>query len=128
MPLIKVTKTDLAKIQNLEAGWYGAKIVKVEAPSAAADGKSVNYPVVFQINHSSEKEITVNYNSKLIAMANGPYKAIFGKDIDGEFDLDQLVGKELDVKIKQAPYNGVMYDNIEAYLPKGKGREQVTPF
>lgn len=128
MPLIKVTKTDLAKIQNLEPGWYGAKITKVEAPVQASDGKSVNYPVVFRIQHSSEKEITVNYNSKLIAMANGPYKAIYGKDIDGEFDLADLLGKELDVKIKQAPYNGIMYDNIEAYLPKGKGKEQVTPF
>lgn len=129
MPIIKVTKADLAKTLNLDPAWYQATIVKVHAPSRSKAGDSINFGLDYLIDHPSGKEIPVTYNSKLMGKINEPYKAVFGKNLepDTEFDLDMMLGKKLDVKIQPAEYNGNMIDNIVAYLPFGKSKE-AAPF
>lgn len=125
MPIIKVTKADLAKTLNLNPGWYQAQIVRVHPPKKSSAGDSINFQLDYLIEHSSGKEIPVTYNSKLMGKINEPYKAVFGKDMDTdtEFDLDQLLGKKLDVKIQPVEYNGNMIDNIVGCLPYKKSME-----
>lgn len=124
MPIIKMTKADLAKTLNLNPGWYQAKIIRVHPPAKSSAGNSINFKIDYLIEHSSGKEIPVTYNSQLLGKLNEPYKAIFGMDMnEGEFDLDQWVGKTLDVKIQPVEYNGNMIDNIVQYLPYRKSLE-----
>lgn len=128
MPIIKVTAADLAKTLNLEPGWYGAKIVKVELPKPSKDGQSINFVMEYLIEHPSKKEIPVTYNSKLIGKIGEPYKAVFGKPMpEGDFDIDVFLGKQLDVKVAPVTYNGNLIDNIQAYLPYKKSKDAV-PF
>lgn len=128
MPIIKVTQADLAKVMNLEPAWYGAKVIKVEAPKTSAGGDSLNFGVHFLIDHPSKKEIMVTFNTKLIGKVGDLYKAVFGSPMgEGEFDMDSFLGKEVDVKIQPQTYNGNLIDNIVGYLPKGKSKEAV-PF
>lgn len=128
MPIIRITAADLAKTLNLEPGWYSAKIIKAHPPAKSSKGDSVNFVLDFLIDHPSKKEIPVTFNTKLIGRVGDVYKAVMGKPMpEGEFDLDALVGKQLDVKISPNEYNGNLIDNIMAYLPLGKSKD-VIPF
>ena len=127
MPIIKVTAADKAKTLNLPPGWYGAKIIKVEAPKTSSGGDSLNYGLLYAINHPSKKEIPVTYNTKLLGKIDEPYKAVFGTSCPEEFDMDVFLGKECDVKIEPVTYNGNLIDNIVAYLPKG-GAASAVPY
>lgn len=128
MPIIRMTKADLAKTLNLDTGWYQAKIVRVHPPKKSSGGDSINFQMDYAIDHPSGKEIPVTYNSKLLGKLGEPYKACFGKPMpEGEFDLDEFLGKTLDVKIQPVEYNGNMIDNIVAYLPYKKSSEAL-PF
>jgi hypothetical protein len=127
VPIIKVTQADKAKTMNLEPGWYGAKVIKVESPKTSSGGDSLNFGLLYAIDHPSKKEVPVTYNTKLIGKIDEPYKAVFGTTCPEEFDMDVFMGKELDVKIQPVTYNGNLIDNIVAYLPKGKSKD-AQPF
>lgn len=123
MPLINVTAADIAKLQNLEAGWYSAECVKIEQPKAAAKGTSINYRLVFLIKgeKAKGKEITVVINSQLLGKIAPIYDACFypEKFNAGQVDLDLFMNKECDVKVAQRNFEGQLMDEIQGWLPKG---------
>lgn len=128
MPVLKITKADIAKTKNLEPGWYGAKVCRVHPLKRSAGGDSLNQQIDFLIEGADGKEIPVTFNTKLMGKIGDLWKAALGIQLDeGEFDTDMLMGKTVDVKIQPKEYNGNMIDNILMYLPYGKSKE-VAPF
>lgn len=128
MPVLKITKADIAKTKNLEPGWYGAKIIRVHPLKKSGDSLSINQAIDFLIEGPEGKEIPVTFNSKLWGKLAPLWKAALGVELDeGEFDTDMLIGKTVDVKVQAREFNGNMLDNILMYLPYGKSKE-VAPF
>ena len=134
MPIIKITKSDLMKTKNVSTGWWGAKIIKIYPPAKSKAGDSVNYPIDFELEdnpkhgqNANGKVITKGFNSKLIGMLGPLFDAIGIKVIDDNYDTDLLLGKKCDVKVVQTSQGGLLYDNIDAFLPYGKGQEG-SPF
>lgn len=124
MPVIQVTQADIMKTKNVNPGWYGAKVIKVYPlePSKAKD--SINQKLDIELEATDGKVITKTYNSKLIGMIAPLIEAAMGKPLDpGSFDTDQLLNKKVDVKVVPVVQDGIIYDNIDAVLPYGKGRE-----
>lgn len=128
MPVLKITKADIAKTKNLEPGWYSAKVCRVHALAKSSKGDSLNQQIDFLIEGGEGKEIPVTFNTKLMGKIGDLWKAALGKDLtEGEFDTDMLLGKNVDVKVQPVLYNGNMIDNILMYLPYGKSKEAL-PF
>ena len=130
MPIIKMTPADILKGKLLDAGWYSAKIVKVEDWTPSKDKGSLNLPVTFEIEGSGGKEITHTFNNKAIGMVAPLIAAIRSvkelKPEQLEFDTVELLGKKVDVNIIQDTYNGMLNNKIAGYLPSGKGKAAQT--
>lgn len=130
MPLIRVTNADLMKTKNLAPGWYGIEVVKTELKQAKS-GESVNVGITFLVEKSGGKEITQVFNSLLLGKIAEPYKALTGQDlVESSFDTDIFVGKKCDGYIAQRQYEGNMFDEIQKFVPYGKGSaaENKAPF
>lgn len=130
MPIIPITQADLMKTQNLDPGWYGAKIVKVHSTEKAKSGTSFNYPIDAEVEGTG-KVITMTFNSILIGKLNPLWKACTGTELTpSNTDTDQLLGKKFDGKVGPRLYEGNMYDEFQAFLPYGtsKGVNDDIPF
>jgi hypothetical protein len=129
MPVINITQADIMKTKNVNPGWYGAKVIKVYSlePSKAKD--SINQKIDIELENSDGKVITKTYNSKLIGMIAPLIEAAMEKSVDpGSFDTDLLLNKKVDVKVVPVVQDGIVYDNIDAILPYGKGRSGQPAF
>jgi hypothetical protein len=132
MPVIKVTAADIAKNKNIDAGWYSSQITAVSAWKPSKDKLSQNIEVNFLIEESQGKEITRMYNSKAIGMIIPLFEAVLDREVPpGEaatLDTDDLILKQLDVKVVVEIYEGRPVNKIEGFLPYGKGKGQSAPF
>jgi hypothetical protein len=130
MAILKMTPADILKGKLLDAGWYPAKVVKVDEDwTPTADKQSMNTKIVFEILGTGGKEIEVIINSKGIGFASNMIAAARGSELKLELqDIDtaELLGKELDVQLIQDAYNGRMSNKISSYLPKGRGSKAQT--
>lgn len=130
MPKISFTPADILKGKLLDAGWYGAKIVKVADDwSPSADKQSSNLKVTYEIKGTGGKEIDHTFNSKAIGMMIPLLSAIKGHEIKPEameFDSKELLGKDIDVNVIQDTYNGMLNNKVTGYLPAGKGKSAQT--
>ena len=126
MPVINLTAADIAKSKNIEAGWYPAKIVKVNDIKPSKDKASMNIPIDFEIkNQAAEgKQITVTFNSKAIGMITPLLKAVNGVEPEpGQINVDTLQGQEVDVHVIQETFEGRLINKIDGYLPKGSSQK-----
>jgi len=123
MPLIKFTAADVLRNKVLDAGWFGAEIVKVNDWKASKDGESQNLLVTFRIDKTDGKEIEINFNSKqlnrLIPLCSAATLQEF-KPEDFVFNTDDLFGKKVDVEVVHKEYQGNIGNDIKNYLPYGK--------
>ena len=128
MPIINVTQADLLKTKVFEAGWYPAKIAKISALTTSKAGNSLNLTITFALGGLAVgKEIDETFNSQLWGKLAPVFKAATGKDMDpGQFDTDQLLGKDCDAQLITDTYNGNLMNRIANYLPLGKGNNQAT--
>ncbi len=119
MPMIELSDRDMNMGKVIEPGWYTILIESVgEAPSK--DGGSTNYPVEGKIVKNAEtgseafKDVTLmwNFNSKAIGFAVGFLQA-FGVDVKaGRWELNNAVGKYLDVFVENGEYNGRIVNRV----------------
>ena len=96
MALIKVTKADILKTQNVTPGWYGCQVVKVNAPEKSDKGNSVNYVFECRVLEGQEKagkEVPARFNSLLIGKMDPFFYACTGKHMteDG-VDTEECLG------------------------------------
>jgi hypothetical protein len=128
--IIKLTPADILKGKLLDAGWYGATIVKADDDwKPSADKQSANWKVTFEIYGTGGKEIDHTFNTKALGFLTPLISAIRGKEIEPaamDFDTKEVVGKKVDVQIIQDTYQGMMNNKITAYLPAGKGKSAQT--
>jgi len=130
VPIIKITPADVLKGKLLDAGWYGAKIVKVgDDWEPSSDKQSSNLKITFEIKGTGGKEIDVLVNSKGIGFVVPLLSAVRGMEVKPEeinLNTKELVGKDVDVQIIQDTYQGRMNNKISGYLPAGKGNAAQT--
>lgn len=123
MPLIQVTQADIAKLMNIQPGWYSSKIVKVHPLKESKAGGSINGVIDFELEHESGKIIPVTFNSQLIGKIVPLWEAVFQtKFTAGALNTDDFLGKKVDVKVGQRNYEGQLIDEIQQYAPYGAGK------
>jgi hypothetical protein len=133
MPIIKVTKADILKTRNVTPGWYSCQVVKVHPPTKSKEGNTINYVFDCRILDGQEcagKEIPARFNSFVIGNLVPFVFACTGIEMDenNDFDTDKLLGAKFDGKVVPKNFEGNIYDNFEAYIPYGAGKDQVAPF
>ena len=121
MSVIQISNRDIKRSILVTPGWYRVRIDgNSEALSKAGD--STNYlfdaTILFNADDKSEEFADVptpywNFNSK----AKGfmiPFFVALGEEVIAEsrFDMSNAVGKEIDVFIENAIYDGNMKNNI----------------
>lgn len=125
MPLIAFTPADVLRNKVLDAGWYGAKIIKVGDWKPSNDASSHNMLITFLIDKSEGKEIDRMFNSKAISMMPPLIAAAIGIVLKPEsfnFNTDDLLGKEVDVNLVHKEYQGKISNDIADYLPYGRSQ------
>lgn len=126
MPLIAFKPADVLRNKVLEPGWYGAKIVKVTDWKASSNADSYNMNVVFLIANTEGKEVERLFNSKAISMMLPLIQAATGLVIKPEefnFNTDDLMNKEVDVKIGVKTYEGRLSNEIVDYITFGRSKD-----
>lgn len=131
--LLKLTQADLMKGQPIMPRWYEAEVTKVEHKTSK-DGASLNYIYTFRVPAAKNAEIDNYFNSKAPGMM-APFIAAVQKKTLAEiivgmeggtldFDTESLVGKKLQIEVKNESYEGRLTNKISAFLPEGA----QTPF
>lgn len=129
MAIIKITTADIKMLQAKENGWYPATITNVSDLLVNAKKDGTNVIVIFTLEDG--KELKQYYSSKLMAMIVPLVEAVTETKVplEGfELDTDILRGKKCDLKLTTVIFNGNPKNEIEAYLPYGKGKNQQEPF
>lgn len=123
MPLIDFSDEDVLRSKLMTPAWYRVNITSVDPPQQSAKGDSTNYvmhgKVLFNAD-SGDKEFSGcltpywNFNSKAKGFMVGFFNA-FGVDVKGgtRMELNDTVGKELDVFISNELYDGRMVNKIK---------------
>ena len=128
--IIKLTPADILKGKLIDAGWYGATIVKADEDwKPSADKQSANWELTFEIHGTGGKEISRMFNTKALGFLAPLISAIRGHEIKPEamdFDTKEVLGKKIDVQVIQDTYQGQMNSKITAFLPAGKGKAAQT--
>lgn len=130
--IINVPKSDLLRGQPIQPGWYKAEVVEFKA-APSKDQQSMNYTPVFRLETPNQETAETNFNSKLLSMM-GPYLAALDgvplknylDAVNGALvvDTEKHIGKKLQIKIKNEPWEGRLMNRIEAFLPY----DAVVPF
>lgn len=138
MPIIKVTQADVLRNKVVDAAWYGANISKIDGPSLSAKGDSYNFVVSFTLDGKSPapgKEIQQYFNTKAIGRIVPLLSAVRGKEVEAPgagqelaIDTDELMNKNIDVKVSVDTYEGQLRNGIEAFLPYGNGANVAVAF
>lgn len=129
MPIINISKSDLQGGEVIPPGWYKAEVISFKVKPPKSGGDSLNYEPRFKIyakgSNVDERELNHTFNSQAIgrmapfiaAVKEMPLKQI----VDGlqgntlQFDTDEAIGKKLQIKIKNEPYDGRMTNKIDDF-------------
>jgi hypothetical protein len=129
MPIIQVTQADIAKLQNIPAGWYSGKVIKVNPLKNAKSGESINEVIEIELEHESGKVIPVTFNSQLIGRIVNLWEACMQQKFQpGTMNTDELLFKKCDCKVGQRTFEGQLIDEIQAFAPYGAGKNMTAPF
>ena len=120
MPTIEFGKRDLLRGKVVDPAWYRVRIENV-SEAISKDGKSTNYPVEATILFNGDTGNTDfqmvpldwMFNSKAVGFAVG-FLAAFGvtAEVGKRFNLDNAIGKELDVFVENDTYQGRMVNRV----------------
>ena len=121
-PIIEFNERDILRSKIVTPAWYRVRIENVgEKPSN--DGQSINWPIegtiICNADNGSKEFSGVPtpenwmFNSKAKGFATG-FLESFGADIKAgsRFELNNTIGKELDVFIENGTYNGRVQNQI----------------
>lgn len=123
MPLIDFSDDDILRSKVVTPGWYRVKIESAEPPAISKAGDSTNYVmkgrILYNADDGSKEFANVptpywNFNSKAKGFMVGYFNA-FGLDVKGgtRVELNDTIGKELDVFISNKEYEGRMVNNLD---------------
>jgi len=129
VPIIKFNASDMLSGDLIPAGWYKAEIVGFVPEPAKKDPSSTNYVPTFKLINKGQatdgREIKTWFNSKLIGMMAPMISAIEEKplrkiveEMDNgtfDFDTDSAIGKKLQIKVKNEPYEGKMGHKVDGF-------------
>lgn len=125
MPIIKFTAADVLRNKVLDAGFYGASIVKCSDWKVAKSGTSQNMIVTFKIDNTDGKEIEINFNTAAISRMIPLISSACGVDVkpeDFNFNTDDLMGKQVDVEVVHREFDGRISNDIATYVPYGRSK------
>jgi len=130
--MIEFTDRDIKRGTVVEPAWYRVKIDSLEK-AVSAKGDSTNYKyegtIISNADNGSDAFAGVptpywNFNSKAIGFMADFFKAL-GQEVKAgsRFDENNAVGKELDVFIENAPFEGRTVNRInhKYRLPRESG-------
>lgn len=139
MPIIKFTTADILRSKLIDEGWYPAKVTEIQGPIVSTKGDSHNFIVRYTLGDKSPapgKIIEEYFNSKamgkmipLVAACKGSdTSTIVDNPAEFNLDTDEILGKELDLKVIREQYEGQWNNKAGGYLPKGKAAGVAVPF
>lgn len=127
--IVKITKADLMRGKVLAPNWYKVTVVGHEIKHAKSDANSLNYVYTFRFPAVDNYELDHTFNTKALGFI-APFiaairntnvteiaNAIQGESFD--FDTDEPLGKELQVKIANEPYEGRLTNKVKEFMPAG---------
>lgn len=125
MPVITVDKAALQAGMPIEPNWYKAVVKGIEAkPSNAGD--SINYITTFEITDgamSGRQPKQKYFNSKGMGFMVDFIEAAVGekvaRDEDLQLNTDDLVGKNLWIKVENTTYEGRIQNEVANYAAIG---------
>ena len=126
MPIIKITQEDINKSKPLEEGWHLFRIEKFTEEDSK-DKKSKNWVFELVCLDKGSQEGRYGYgrfNSKAPGMllSSGFVPGAYDKSVDEaiEFELSELVGKELYGKTHIETYEGKLQRRTEEFATASK--------
>lgn len=139
MPVIKLTKADVLRSQNLEnEKWYSWVIKSFTGPKPSKDRQSLNFEMTLELIDCDPeldgKEIRRTYNSKMFSMLIPLQAAVLGIPVDQmpkadtDLDTDAFVGKKIDGRYVLELYEGQLIGKCENYLPYKASQTQGNGF
>ena len=125
MPVIKIDKAALQAGMPIEPNWYKATVKSIEhKPSNAGD--SINYITVLEINDgpmSGRQPKPKYFNSKGMGYMTDFVEAAVGEKINRDEDLnidtDDLVSKNLWIKVENTTFEGRIQNEVQNYASIG---------
>jgi hypothetical protein len=135
MAIIQFNAKDILMSTVLEGGkWYGCKVTAIAGPTVSNAGDSFNYVVDFTLDDKTDvpgKVVPGRYNSKMIGKMIPLVSAIRGAKVEPKsfaLDTDEILGKDVDVKMAVEIYEGNPKNEPAEFAPYGKGTDQKSPF
>lgn len=102
MALIKPDFSEVSEISAVQPGTYNARIINAEAQTSKAGGAMINWKLELfgnpEINGRTVFSRTM-VSGKGAFRLQELYKAALGQTLEGAFDTDDLLGKELIVTL-----------------------------
>ncbi len=147
MSILKFTAADKLASTVIDSGWYTGCLDSIEGPKASSSGKSVNFFNDIKITQGPFAEKTIPFamstgsdrSSLLGSMQWNPHTkymeiwaAVYGKtlaEVPESFDTEELLHKEMDIKVEKIIAEGIPMNVILGFLPKGKAAAaNAVPF
>lgn len=124
---INLTAAALLQGEPITPGWYKAKITAYKSEQAKS-GTSVNHKFTFAIPKLKDQTVDHIFNSQYIAPIGGLIAALRGLTKEQilaeaeagtlEFDGDDTLGQEVNVKIDNEDFQGRLMNRIQMFLHK----------
>jgi|ERR1035438_2642171 hypothetical protein len=146
MAILNFTPGDKLASTVIDSGWYTAVLETIDGPKKSGSGKSVNFFNDFKITKGPFVEKLIPYNmtsgsdksSILGTMQWNPHthymhvaaavlRVPFG-EVPLNLDTEDLLHKEIDIKVEKVIAEGVVMNIIIGFLPAGEGSKQTIPF
>lgn len=121
MAILKLSKQDILRSVNLKEGWYKGKVAKVSvAPSSK--GNSTNFTYDFELEEDG-RLVALNINSQVFSIYINLFQLLEGRQLppdDYMIDTDSHIGKKVQIKIVEEPYEGRLINKCVDFLPYDK--------
>lgn len=127
--IVKITKSDLQRGKVLSPNWYRVLVVGHDVRHAKSDANSLNYVYTLRFPSVDNYELDIQFNTKALGMVAPFIAAIRNtnvqeiinsmKDDSFDWDTDEALGKELQVKVSNEPWEGRLTNKVKEYLPVG---------
>lgn len=122
MPMVEFSERDLLRGKIVEPAWYRVHIDEIDAEGQLSkDQKSTNYNVEATILFNGDTgdttfrgvPLTWNFNSKAMGFSRGLFEALGVELRAGErYRLEAAQGREVDVYVKNEPYQGRILNKV----------------
>lgn len=120
---LTITKDDVNASKLLKMGWYNCKVTKYEESPASEKSKnagSLNRNLSFRLLEGEDEgvQLRTTFNEVYAPLLSQFVPAIGGEFGEGKtYDLEDSVGKTIQVHVKRGEYNGRPTNEIDGFRP-----------